>query len=79
MNGDVPFVRESEAEYLIAISDRNIMWRILTEEIEGKAFGTHSILPLQKGELDAKIKFTLHKAFVVSVIEVLRLAALRIR
>jgi hypothetical protein len=42
MNGDVPFVRESEAEYLVAISDRNIMWRIPTEEI-GEAFGTYSI------------------------------------
>jgi len=47
MKGDVQFVRESEAEYLIAISERNIMWRIPTEEIEGKAFRTHSILPLQ--------------------------------
>jgi len=46
MNGDVPFVRESETEYLTAISDRNVMWRIPTEEIEGKAFGTHSILPV---------------------------------
>jgi hypothetical protein len=48
MNRDVPFERESEAEYLVAISDRNIMWRIPTEEMEGEAFGTHSILPLQK-------------------------------
>jgi hypothetical protein len=49
MNGDVPFVRESEAEYIIAISDRNIMWRIPREEVEGKAFGTYSsTLPLLK-------------------------------
>jgi hypothetical protein len=46
MNGDVPFVRESETEYLITISDRNIMWRIPTEEIEGNPFGTHSVLYL---------------------------------
>jgi hypothetical protein len=48
MDGNVPFVCESEAAYLIAISDRNIMWRIPTEEIKGKAFGTYSVLPLQK-------------------------------
>jgi hypothetical protein len=48
MHGNSPFVRANEAKYLIAISDRNIAWGIATKEIEGKAFGTYSILPIHK-------------------------------
>lgn len=64
--GCIPFVRASEAKYLIVTFDSNITQRIPTEEIEGEAFETYSMLPLQRWEFCTKIKFPLHKAFVKS-------------
>jgi hypothetical protein len=63
-----PFV--NHVKYLGVISDKVCTWRLHTEMIEAKAFRTFTrIYSLLKSErLSAKIKLTLHKALIRTVI-----------
>jgi hypothetical protein len=68
LNGrDIPFV--NSIKYLGVIFDKRITWRLHIQMIEAKAFRTFiRVYSLFKSErLSAKIKLTLHKALIISV------------
>jgi hypothetical protein len=69
LNGqNIPFV--NHVKYLSVTFDKRIIWRLLIEMTEAKAFRTFTrIYSLLKSErLRANIKLTLHKALIRSVI-----------
>jgi hypothetical protein len=59
----------SHVQYLGAILDRTITWRLHTEMIEAKAFRTFIIIYsiFKSKRLSAKMKLILHKALIKSV------------
>jgi hypothetical protein len=67
LNGqNIPFI--NHVKYLVVIFDKGIMWRLHTEMIEAKVFGTFIRIYSFKSEgLSANILITLHKALIRSV------------
>jgi hypothetical protein len=65
---NIPFV--NHVKYLGVLFDKRITWRLHIEMIEAKAFRTFIRIcsPLISERLGAKIKLTLHKALIKTII-----------